>query len=769
MSGSGPAERRSITVRGTVQGVGFRPFVYRLAEDHSLAGWVRNTGGGVEIEVEGRTIELELFSERLAREAPPLARIHGLECRAVTPTGVAGFHILSSGRASGEIVPVSPDAAVCAACLAEMRDPAERRFRYPFTNCTECGPRFTIIRELPYDRARTAMAEFPLCPRCEEEYRDPRDRRFHAEPIACPECGPMLEYVEGARREVELAVETAISALAAGRIVALKGLGGFQLACDAGDPEAVARLRARKHRDAKPFAVMVPDLAAARELCLVSAEEAELLTGRSAPIVLLRRSSDSAGGYVAGLVAPGLDSLGVMLPYTPLHHLLCAGIGRPLVMTSGNRSDEPIARTDQEALERLSGIADVFLLHDRGIVARYDDSVVRADRDGAVVLRRARGYAPEPIRLAGSAPVPVLALGARLKNAFCLARDRHAFVSQHIGDLDDALTLASYGEALTLYRHLFDVHPGVVAHDLHPDDAALRFVDAMEPLRDLPRVAVQHHHAHVVSVLAEHGITDRVIGVAFDGTGYGTDGAVWGGELLSADCMGFRRAAHLRYLAMPGGDAAAREPWRMAVAALAMAFSDRTEAEAAAADLLGRIPASARRTVFQMAHRGINAPLTSSAGRLFDAVAALAGLRDVNGYEGHAAMELEAAAAGADAEPYPLPLVEAGDGLVWDSGVMIRAVVDDVRARVPRDRISARFHAGLAEAIANGCRHARAEGGPTSVALSGGCFQNRLLLDLTRARLRRDRFRVRTNHRVPPNDGGVGLGQAAVAIATFHG
>jgi hydrogenase maturation protein HypF len=759
-------ERRRIRVRGLVQGVGFRPFVYRLAAEHRLTGWVRNTGEGVEIEAEGSPGDLDAFARGLRSGAPPLARLEKCHLRTIPARGERAFTIRPSRTARGGPLPVSPDVATCAACLEELWDPAARRHRYPFTNCTHCGPRFTLIDALPYDRARTTMRAFPLCDACRAEYLDPADRRFHAEPIACPACGPRLELRGALAAAGNDALRAAAALIREGGILALRGLGGFQLACDASRAETVARLRERKHREAKPFAVMVPELDAARSLCHVSPAEETALAGPRAPIVLLRRrgAPGPSASPVAEGVAPGLDTLGVMLPGTPLHHLLLREYGAPLVMTSGNRSEEPIAADNEEAVERLAGIADAFLLHDREISSRYDDSVVRVEGGEEVVLRRARGYAPEPLRLPRRSPEPILAAGAQLKSTFCLVRGEQAFLSQHLGDLDDALTLAHYHQTLELYRRLFRVEPGVVACDLHPDCAASRFARSLE---GVSIVEVQHHHAHVVSCLAEHGLTGPAIGVAFDGTGYGTDGATWGGELLVADWRGFRRAAHLGYLGLPGGDAAAREPWRMALSALAYAYGE--EAHDVAAEVLARISPERRRAVLEMGLRGVHAPPTSSMGRLFDAVAALAGLRDVNRYEGEAAMELEGRAADTDGGAYPLPLVPVGDGAIWDPAPLIRAVVDDVRRGEDVRALASRFHRALAAAVVEGCARVRETDGLRTVALSGGCFQNRRLARLAREGLERAGFRVLTHRRVPPNDGGVSLGQAAVALATLTG
>jgi hydrogenase maturation protein HypF len=754
-------ERREITVRGRVQGVRFRPFVYRLAQEEGLAGWVRNTSGGVEIEIEGDTAGLDAFLRRLRTDSPPLAGVDEVEARPATPAGASGFVILRSEVREGEFLPVAPDVATCAACLAEINDPAARRHCYPFTNCTSCGPRFTIIQALPYDRARTTMRGFPLCGACRVEYEEVTDRRFHAEPVACPTCGPELVFREPGRTIQGAPIATAVAALREGRIVAIKGLGGFQLACDATDEGVVARLRERKAREAKPFAVMVPDLDTAHALCHISDAEAALLTGPRAPIVLLQRRdpAPNAARLAAG-VAPGIDTLGVMLPHSPLHHLLLRGFGGPLVMTSANRSEEPIASGNEEAEKRLAGIADAFLLHNREIASRYDDSVVRVDAGEEAVLRRARGYAPEPIRLARTAPMPILAVGPQLKNTFCLVRGDRAFMSQHIGDLDDALTLAHYHHTLALYRRLFGIDPQAVAFDLHPDYAATQFARSLEGVR---QIGVQHHHAHVVSCMAEHGVTEPVIGIAFDGAGYGTDGAVWGGELLVADWQGFRRTAQLAYLRLPGGDMAARQPWRMGLSALAHAYGDA--ADEVAAELLAAIPERNRSTVLGMVRRAVHAPPTSSVGRLFDAVAALAGTRHVNQYEGQAAMELEARVDESEQAAYPLPLAHAA--AVWEPGPLIRAVTKDVRRGARPGTIAARFHNALTSAVVEGCRGLREKEGLATVVLSGGCFQNRRLLTRTRTGLEREGFRVLTHRRVPPNDGGISLGQAAIALATL--
>jgi hydrogenase maturation protein HypF len=757
-------ERQRLLVRGTVQGVGFRPFVWRLAREESLRGWVRNGGQGVEIEVEGGAEHLARFGRRLRAEAPPLARIETVDRFALEPDGAATFEILPSHLASQVVLPISPDVAPCLACRAEVDAPADRRYGYPFTNCTDCGPRFTIIRALPYDRERTTMREFALCRACRREYEDPGDRRFHAEPIACPTCGPRLEFRGSAGVLVDGALDASIAALGAGTIVAVKGLGGFQLSCDAADEAAVARLRERKGREAKPFAVMMANLELARLLCHVGDAEGEVLASPQAPVVLLRIRNPPAphAPRIAPSIAPGLDTLGVMLPSTPLHHILLRRFGRPLVMTSGNRSEEPIAVDNCEAAERLHTIADAFLFHDRAIASRYDDSVVHVADGEVAVLRRARGYAPSPIRLSRAARVPILGTGAQLKNTFCLVRGADAFLSQHIGDLDDALTLAHHHETLALYRRLFATEPEVVAHDLHPDYATTSWAHSLPGVRI---VGVQHHHAHIASCAAEHGVREPVIGVALDGTGYGTDGAAWGGELLVVDGSRFERVAHLQYLPLPGGDAAAREPWRMAVAALVHAFGD--EADPLVSMFLPSIPNSRRRAVTRLARGALPVPLTSSAGRLFDAVAALTGVRHMNRYEGQAAMELEARVDPAEDGVYPLPRAEAAGSAVWDVSPLVRAIVDDLRGGTAIGSIAARFHNALAASITESCELARERTGIGVVALSGGCFQNRRLLTTLRERLRSARFHVITHRSVPPNDGGISLGQAAVALAVL--
>jgi hydrogenase maturation protein HypF len=752
--------RRRLRVRGVVQGVGFRPYVWELARRHGLAGSVCNTSGAVLIEVEGAPADLDAFAAELRTRPPRLARISAVESADLDLVGEDGFRIVESRAVEGEYQPVSPDAATCPDCLAEILDPAERRHGYAFTNCTACGPRFTIIEDLPYDRPRTTMRHFPMCEECRAEYEDPADRRFHAQPIACPRCGPRLWLAEPDGAEVAGdAIDLAAAALLRGEVVALKGLGGFQLACDATDAAAVARLRERKRRPAKPFAVMVADLATAAALCDVSPLETEILEGSARPVLLLRRRpGDSA---ITASVAPGVAELGLMLPYTPLHHLLLRAAGRPLVMTSGNVTEEPIARDNDEALRRLAAIADVFLLHDRQIHARYDDSVTRVIAGEERVLRRARGHCPLPASLR-EGDAQVLALGAHLKNTFCVLRGGDAFVGPHIGDLEQPLTLRHQEESLATCLRLFGVRPEVVACDLHPDYASTALAERWgvgEPVR------VQHHHAHIASVMAEHGLRGRLLGVAFDGVGHGADGGIWGGELLVCDEAHFHRAGHLEPVRQPGGDLCAREGWRMAAAYLCAAGL-AGESRPAWLDGEGTPDERRWRLVVRVAASPTAAPLSTSAGRLFDAVASLLGIAHTSSFEAEAAMRLEALAAGidpGDAGGYPVRM--AGDPLRLDTLGLIRALVSDRLAGVPVSVLAARFHESLAGAVTAACRRLSGQTGLRRVALSGGVFQNALLLERVDTLLREAGLDVYSNRFVPANDGGISLGQALVAAA----
>jgi hydrogenase maturation protein HypF len=789
-------ERKQISVRGVVQGVGFRPFVYRLAHDHGLTGWVLNHSGGVEIEVEGTPSTLDAFVHALTAQAPPLACIVNVEVTGAPPVNYDRFEIRHSVAEEGRYQLISPDIATCADCLRELLDADDRRYRYPFTNCTNCGPRFTIIRDIPYDRPLTTMQPFAMCPDCLREYDDPLDRRFHAQPNACPVCGPHVWLEEtgvahlqraegqGARKlggtvasSRDDAVRLAGEILLAGKVLAIKGLGGFHLACDATSSEAVQTLRARKGRPAKPLAVMMAILDDVRRHCYLSDEEEALLLSQQCPIVLLRWRDDST---VVRDVAPNNGYLGVMLPYTPLHHILLRDVQRPLVMTSGNLSEEPIVQDNDEARDRLGPLADAFLMHNRDIYARYDDSVWFSPAIGtpdpefqsAQPIRRSRGYAPFPIRMPFHTK-PILAVGAELKNTFCLARDDFAFLSQHIGDMENMETLEHLEATVDLYRHLFRVEPELVAHDLHPDYSSTKFARSL-PCSPESLVSIQHHQAHIASCLVDNDWPHDggpVIGVAWDGTGYGLDGHIWGGEFFVGDYGGFRRAAHLEYLPMPGGDAAIRNPWRLALGYAYALTHELPDLRGSSAGPGQGVTDQEMRIVRQQVDRRLNTPLTSAAGRLFDAVAALTGVRQQVTYEAQAAIELEMLAArwqpaiqDPDAfPPYPFDVKGDSEGFVIGLRGLIDAIQAGLEIGTSRAEIGWRFHLTMAELITVVCQRIAAETGLRTVALSGGCFQNRLLLSLSVPRLEQAGFGVLLHHRVPCNDGGISLGQAALA------
>ena len=764
-------ERREVSVRGIVQGVGFRPFVYALARKHGLSGLVRNDAEGVRIEVEGPPEELEHFVRALEEDAPPLAVVEYVGWQPLAALGESGFRIEVSREGVRRRTLVSPDVATCGDCLAELLDPADRRYRYPFTNCTNCGPRFTITRSIPYDRATTTMSGFEMCPDCQREYDDPSDRRFHAQPNACPVCGPRVRLLDKFGHELRAKPDDPISRTARmllGRaVVAIKGLGGYHLACDPFDEKAVRTLRGRKVRQDKPFALMARDLAQVRELCRVSQEEEEILTSPARPIVLLESLE---GNGVSEEVAPRQKTLGVMLAYTPLHHLLLRDAGIPLVMTSGNNSDEPIAYRDEEASEQLWQIADYFLVHDRPIHMRCDDSVVRVAGRRPYPIRRSRGYAPAPLRLAGGFSRHTLACGGELKNAFCLAKDRHAFMSHHIGDMENYETLRSFREGVDHFCRLFDVQPELVAYDLHPEYLSTKYARELEEA-GLPAIGVQHHQAHVASCLAdnERPGEERVIGVALDGTGYGTDGAVWGGEFFEGSLDdGFVRRGHLEYVPLPGGSAAIKQPWRMAIAHL---ITLHGEEETLELPLTTVREAGERnvRLIARLVEHGLNTPPTSSAGRLFDAVAALVGVPgfDRATYEGQAAIELELAARGPTHETYPIHLRPDAGGWILETRDVMAAVVEDRLAGRPAPDVSAAFHRTMAGMVVAVCEAVRESGGASAVALSGGTFQNMLLLDQTIKLLEERDFVVYKHHRVPANDGGIALGQAILADRAF--
>jgi hydrogenase maturation protein HypF len=758
-------ERLKIVVRGIVQGVGFRPFIYRLARSHGLGGHVANTDQGVAIEVQGERAQIDRFLERLGSEGPPLAEITAIETSQIPLNSRRPFTIEGSTTAGEEEALVTPDVATCDDCLRELHDPADRRYRYPFINCTNCGPRFTIIARLPYDRPQTTMRAFTMCPECDGEYYDPEDRRFHAQPNACPICGPSLTYLDGSGRAVAVAdpLGRAVDCLREGRIVAVKGLGGVHLACDARQDEVVARLRARKDREEKPLAIMVEGLEQADALCEMDEKERELLLSPRRPIVLIKKRPDAD---ISDLVAPGQKYLGVMLPYTPLHHLLLRDSGTALVMTSGNRSEEPIVHTNLGALDRLGTIADGFLLHDRDIETRCDDSVTRVWRGRELLLRRSRGYAPLPIEMPVASREGILACGGELKNTFCLVRGSEAILSHHIGDLKEEPAFNSFVEGIEHMKHLFHVDLRTVAYDSHPDYLSTRYAFSLE---GVTAMAVQHHHAHVASCLAEHGRVGAAIGICFDGAGYGRDGTVWGGEFLIADLAGYERAGRLAHLPMPGGDRATEEPWRMALSLLTRVYGEALPPLTC--------PAVAERksrgwpVLSQMIARGLRTPLTSSAGRLFDAVASLAGIRDYISYEGQAAIELEMVVDEDEPGAYPFGLSmgkDEGEGrelIVVDPEPMVRELVRDLLEGARAPTVSARFHRGLARAVRATVRRIRDLGGPKTAVLTGGVFQNVFFLELVVRELEDEGVEVLTHGRVPPNDGGISLGQAAIAAA----
>jgi hydrogenase maturation protein HypF len=758
--------RRHLLVRGVVQGVGFRPFVYRLAAETQLAGFIGNNTDGVTIEIEGTEVRIDEFLRRLRTDAPPMSRIDSVAVHEVAPAGESEFRIILSQVLGQVSTGIPADAATCADCVRELFDPHDRRYRYPFINCTNCGPRFTITRRIPYDRPQTSMAVFPMCPACQAEYDDPLHRRFHAQPNACWDCGPNVWLVdtEGKPVDAEDPIVVCMDRLAAGDIMAIKGIGGFHLAVDATNEEAVVRLRERKRRYGKPLAVMVRNIEAAREVCELTEAEAELLQTAARPIVLARARQ---GNGIASSVAPGIPWLGVFLPYAPLQHLLFADQRvRALVMTSANLSEEPIAIDNEEAQERLKDIADAFLLHNREILQRCDDSV-QALVDGAPqLIRRARGFVPLAVELPMDAP-PLLAVGGHLKSVFALARGRHAYQSQHLGDLENFTGLEFFEESLEHLMRTFEIEPKTVVHDLHPGYLSTSWAKRWAAERGLPLIGVQHHHAHIAGCMAEHALDGPVIGLALDGTGYGTDGRIWGGEVLIARLDGFERFAHLDYVPMPGGDAAVREPWRMALAHLHAAALDAASPEML--NLLGATEKEAR-LLLRMIERGINAPLTSSLGRLFDAVAAVVLSRRAVDYEAQAAIELEGVAVD---EPdtwdgYEIAVEgnwEAREPLRLKLAPMWAALLADLRGGAGKARIAARFHAGVAGAFVSVAGSARAASGIGVVALSGGVMHNRRLARLLRGGLEAEGFAVYQHRRVSPGDGGLSYGQAAAAAA----
>jgi hydrogenase maturation protein HypF len=763
MTNSENLTRKRLLVTGVVQGVGFRPFVYRLAKLHGLAGWVCNTSTCVEIEVEGPPASLNAFLEQLRRDAPDLAQVDAVEALEAEPAGQAGFAILESRRLAATQAMIPADVSTCDHCFAEVADPRDRRYGYPFTNCTNCGPRFTIIRQVPYDRVHTTMAVFEMCPQCRTEYENPEDRRFHAEPTACPACGPRVwleDATDGGRRLAQGALQAAGRLLQTGKTVAVKGLGGFHLAADARHEAAVQRLRRRKGRGAKPFAVMVRDLAEAERLCRLDETARRLLLSRERPIVLAPRRD---GGGLSSQVAPGNRYLGLLLPYTPLHRLLLEHAAPALVMTSGNLSEEPLAFRNDEARLKLASLADAFLMHDRDIQVPCDDSVVRPVGPRLIIpLRRARGFVPHPVALPLKSPA-ILGVGAEQKNTFCLAEDGAAFLSQHIGDLDTVETFDYYRLAVAHFKELCRQDPAIVAHDLHPHYLSSRYALGLAGVR---LMGVQHHHAHIAACLAENRRTGPCIGIALDGTGYGPDHTVWGGELLVADLAGFTRAGHFACVRLPGGEAAVRDPRRMAAAYLYGIYGERWPKVA------GRLGLDFTPLEVGILQRqlggGVNSPLTSSAGRLFDAVAAALSVCRRRTYEGQPAVELEMAAHETEDGFYPAPLKVEQETLVLDTLTIFRRVVEDYCHGVDVPRIAARFHHSLARLLAAACKTVREQTGLATVALSGGVWQNALLLTRLQERLEPRGFEVLTHMLTPPNDGSISLGQVAVAAARLQ-
>jgi hydrogenase maturation protein HypF len=750
--------RKAIDVSGIVQGVGFRPFVYRLASQCALSGFVANTPAGVCIEVEGPPEKLDEFLLRLPQEIPPLAKVTGLSDRELASIGELSFRIITTRHGQPAQTLISPDIAVCDDCLREMSNPRDRRFRYPFINCTNCGPRFTIIRETPYDRARTSMDAFKMCAACQCEYDDPANRRFHAQPNACWDCGPQLQLLSSTGTVIDCAEPLRETArlLQQGSIVAIKGLGGFHLACDAKNAAAVDLLRERKHRVEKPFAIMVPNLDIVQRFCKLDAISTKQLLSHERPIVLLPARPEAA---LPATIAPSNRFLGVFLPYTPLHRLLfSSGRFEALVMTSGNISEEPIAIDNQEALQRLGGIADAFLVHNRAILRRCDDSVIRVAAGLPQQLRRSRGFVPVPVSIEQESQ-PILAVGGELKNTICIVRGAEAFLSQHVGDLENLESYNFFQEAVDHLQRVLEVQPTIIAHDLHPDYFSTKWALGREGVQHVP---VQHHHAHIAACMAENHLDGKIIGIALDGTGYGTDGAIWGGEVLVADYASFERAGHLQYVPLPGGSAAIHEPWRMAVSHLAKHYG--TALLSLDIPFIKEIDHRRLHLVLQMMQREVHSPRTSSCGRLFDAVAALIGLRSSVNYEAQAAIELEMAAHNStDEGAYPFNLVK--EGSIWRIGTrsLFDWLIADIRRQASIPDMSRRFHNGLALVLADLAAKLREERGLDRVCLSGGCFQNVLLFEFVLAALRKQNFTVYFHSEVPAGDGGISLGQALVA------
>jgi len=756
--------RSRIAIEGIVQGVGFRPFIYNLAQSHHLKGYILNNPQGVLIEAEGEEAHLESFLKEIPEKLPPQAFIVRLKEERLPPLNFTAFEIRESTTQNQRTLLISPDLAICGECLEELFNPHDRRYRYPFINCTNCGPRYTIIDDIPYDRPLTSMKSFQMCPECQREYDDPSDRRFHAQPNACWQCGPEVMLVDPGSQPIATAdpVARAVELLSQGLIIAIKGLGGFHLAVDATNTTSVRRLRELKLREEKPFAVMSPDPETIRTFAQLSPEDERLLRSPAAPIVLLPKSE---GFPLSPLVAPHNPSIGVMLPYTPLHHLLLAGNFTALVMTSGNLKDEPIAIENSEAVERLGKSADYFLIHNRDIYLRSDDSVTRPFMFGGerkvLITRRARGYIPLPVFVQDEL-VPLLAVGGEMKNTICLTREKTAFISQHIGEMGYRETNDFFLKTIAHMKRILEIEPRAVACDLHPDYAGTRYATSQ---KELPMFKIQHHHAHIVSCLAENGIKENVIGVAFDGTGYGTDRTVWGGEFLLADYLSFRRIAHLAPLPLPGGEQAVREPWRMALSYLAT-FSGRN-LDDLDLEVVKRRSEREKDIVLKLIHSRFNSPFTSSMGRLFDAVSALLEICEKSTFEGQAAMELEMAMGEDSGEGYPFTYQQEESCLIINPSPLIKGLLSDIRAGTSSRQLSSKFHRSIVTMVVEVCRSLRERWGLNAVALSGGCFQNIYLLTQSSIRLKEAGFEVFFHQKVPPNDGGISLGQAVIASELF--
>ena len=739
-------QRLKLTVKGIVQGVGFRPFIYSLAKKYALNGFVLNNTEGVEIEVEGEPQNLREFIKDIRRASPPISSIEAIEETQLPLFGYKEFVIKESAKKDVSSLLISPDIATCDDCLRELFDPKDRRLGYPFINCTNCGPRFTIIKDIPYDRPRTTMSKFVMCKDCREEYENPENRRFHAQPNACHVCGPKIFLLDRVGKEIRgNPIKETARLLRQGKIVAIKGLGGFHLACDASNYEAVSRLRQRKYREDKPLAIVARDLDSIKEVCQVSKEEAKLLCSPRRPIVLLKKRHTRT---IAENVAPNNNYLGVMLPYTPVHTLIMRELNLFLIMTSGNISDEPIIYENDVAMEKLNGIADYFLVNNRDIYTRCDDSVARVFKNKEMLLRRSRGYVPYPVKLAFNFDSEILATGAHLKNTFCLGRENYAFLSHHIGDLENAEALKAFEQGIEHFKHLFYINPKIVVYDLHPRYLSTQYALSIEGVK---KIGVQHHFAHIASCLAENKVSDKVIGVAFDGTGYGLDGRIWGGEFIIGNLKKMERVGHFKYVAMPGGEAAIKEPWRMALAYLLYTFGDD-------ANKFKEFDAQK----FELLKKGINAPLTSSVGRLFDGISSILGIRDFANYEGQPAIELEMISDESVDETYEFEIQDENGMIIVDPKPMILQIVKDRDERKELSEIGGKFHNFVRDAILRVCSILRNKYNINKVALSGGVFQNMLLLEKTYDSLLEKGFEVYIQRLVPTNDGGISLGQAVL-------